>query len=105
MSCGTDSISDNDVENFDGNRFVSGFVSLELAHGAAVCDEEKFDEVAGTLLLYSAKETQPVDAAGLELSCLTDNKTFEWIENYAKTCIKGVAGGKAMRRTDERTNE
>ncbi|XP_003748091.1 uncharacterized protein LOC100901994 [Galendromus occidentalis] len=71
-----------------------GSLLLHLTLGAAVCDEEKFDQVAGTLLLYSTtSNTQPVDKAGLEASCMSDNKTFEWIEDYTRTCIKGVAGG------------
>ena len=73
---------------------MPGSVLLDAALGAAVCDEEQFDKVAGTLLLYAAKDRiQPVDKAGLEMTCVNDNKTLEWIEDYTRSCIKGIAGG------------
>lgn len=67
--------------------------SMPLADAAAVCDEAKFDEVAGKLLLYANDELQPETPEGLVKTCQNDNKTFDWMEDYTKGCIKGIAGG------------
>lgn len=66
---------------------------IASSDGAAICDEVKFDEVAGKLLLYSNDDLQPETNAELMSHCQKDNETFEWIENYSKGCIKGIAGG------------